>query len=75
MWLYYCLLSTVIWGFVAIAIKKCSNNEPKRIAIMGMFLYHSTMILVSLIINPQMIASLNIIDIIKNKSNYIKAII
>ncbi len=65
MWLYYCLLSTVIWGFVAIAIKKCSNNEPKRIAIMGMFLYHSTMILVSLIINPQMIASLNIIDIIK----------
>lgn len=42
MWLYYCLLSTVIWGFVAIAIKKCSNNEPKRIAIMGMLIYHYT---------------------------------
>ncbi len=40
MWLYYCLLSTVIWGFVAIAIKKCSNNEPKR-----MLIYHFTMYL------------------------------
>ncbi len=65
MWLYYCLLSTVIWGFVAIAIKKCSNNEPKRIAIMGMLIYHCTMILVSLIINPQIIEKLNFIDIIK----------
>lgn len=65
MWLYYCLLSTVIWGFVAIAIKKCSNNEPKRIAIMGMLIYHCTMILVSLIINPQIVKRLNFIDIIK----------
>lgn len=65
MWLYYCLLSTAIWGFVAIAIKKCSNNEPKRIAIMGMLIYHCTMILVSLIINPQIIASLNVLDMIK----------
>lgn len=59
------MLSTVIWGFVAIAIKKCSNNEPKRIAIMGMLIYHCTMILVSLIINPQIIEKLNFIDIIK----------
>lgn len=65
MWLYYSLLSTVIWGFVAIAIKKCSNNEPKRIAIMGMLIYHCTMILVSLINNPQIIVSLNVIDMIK----------
>lgn len=65
MWLYYCLLSTVIWGFVAIVIKKCSNNEPKRIAIMGMLIYHCTMILISLIINPQIIGSLNVLDMIK----------
>lgn len=65
MWLYYCLLSTVIWGFVAIAIKKCSNNEPKRIAIMGMLIYHCTMILISLIANPQIIDRLNVIDMIK----------
>lgn len=65
MWLYYCLLSTVIWGFVAIAIKKCSNNEPKRIAIMGILIYHCAMVLISLITNPQIMASLNIIDIIK----------
>ena len=64
MWLYYCLLSTVIWGFVAIAIKKCSNNEPKRIAIMGMLIYHCTMILVSLIINAQIIERFYFIDII-----------
>lgn len=65
MWLYYCLLSTVIWGFVAIAIKKCSNNEPKRIAIIGMLIYHCAMILISLIINSQIIASINVIDMIK----------
>lgn len=65
MWLNYSLLSTVIWGFVAIAIKKCSNNEPKRLAIMGMLIYHCTMILVSLIINPQIIVSLNVLEIIK----------
>lgn len=65
MWLYYCLLSTVIWGFVAIAIKKCSNNEPKRIAIMGMLIYHCAMILISLITNSQIIASINVIDMIK----------
>lgn len=65
MWLYYCLLSTVIWGFVAIAIKKCSNNEPKRIAIMGMLIYHCAMVLISLVINPQIIISLNILDMIK----------
>ena len=65
MWLYYCLLSTVIWGFIAIAIKKCSNNEPKRIAIMGMLIYHCTMILISLITNPQIIISINVIDMIK----------
>ena len=65
MWLYYCLLSTVTWGFVAIAIKKCSNNEPKRIAIMGMLIYHCTMILISLITNPQIITNLNVIDMIK----------
>lgn len=65
MWLYYCLLSTVIWGFVAIAIKKCSNNEPKRIAIIGMLIYHTTMVFVSLMINPQIIRSLNVLDMIK----------
>lgn len=65
MWLYYSLLSTVIWGFVAIAIKKCSNNEPKRMAIMGMLTYHWMMILVSLMFNPQIIVSLNIFDMIR----------
>lgn len=65
MWLYYSLLSTTIWGFVAIAIKKCSNNEPKRIAMMGMLTYHSIMILVSLIVSPQIIVSLNILDMVK----------
>lgn len=65
MWLYYSLISAVISGFVAIAIKKCSNNEPKRIAIMGMLIYHCTMIFISLIINPGIIVSLNILDMIK----------
>lgn len=65
MWLYYCLLSTVIWGFVAIAIKKCANNEPKRIAIMGMLLYHCMMIAVILVMSPQIIVSLNLLDMMK----------
>jgi len=65
MWLYYCLLSTIIGGFTTIALKKCSNNEPKRVAIMGLLSYHSIMILVSLISHPEFITKLNIIDMIK----------
>lgn len=65
MWLYWCLLSTVISGFTSIAMKKCSNNEPKRIAIMGLLSYHSIMILVSLIASPEFITKLNIADMIK----------
>lgn len=65
MWLYWCLLSTVISGFTSIALKKCSDNEPKRIAIMGLILYHSIMILVSLIANPEFITKLNITDMLK----------
>ena len=65
MWLYFCLLSTIISGFTAIALKKCSNNEPKRIAIMGLLTYHSIMILVSIITHPEFITKLNIIDMLK----------
>ena len=64
MWLYWCLLSTIIGGFTTVALKKCSNNEPKRIALMGLLSYHSIMIVVSMIINPQFIAKLNIGDMI-----------
>lgn len=65
MWLYWCLLSTIISGFIPIALKKCSKNEPKRIAIMGLLLYHSIMILVSLVTNPEFIIKLNTTDILK----------
>lgn len=65
MWLYWCLLSTVISGFTSIAMKKCSNNEPKRIAIMGLLSYHSIMILVSLIAYPEFVIKLNLVDMIK----------
>lgn len=65
MWLYWCLLSTIISGFTAIALKKCSNNEPKRIAIMGLLTYHSIMILVSIITHPEFFTKLNIIDMLK----------
>ena len=65
MWLYYCLLSTIIGGFTSIALKKCSNNEPKRVAIMGLLSYHSIMIMVSLIAHPEFITKLNITDMIK----------
>ncbi|MCL2859273.1 MAG: DMT family transporter [Oscillospiraceae bacterium] len=63
MWLFWCLLSTFVSGFIAIAIKKCSNNEPKRVALLGMLFYHFFMILIALIINPSFITKLNIIDI------------
>ena len=65
MWLYWCLLSTIISGFTPIALKKCSKNEPKRIAIMGLLSYHSIMILVSLVANPEFIIKLNITDMLK----------
>lgn len=65
MWLYWCLLSTIISGFNSIALKKCSNNEPKRIAIMGLLTYHSIMIFVSLIAYPEFIIKLNAKDMLK----------
>ena len=65
MWLYWCLLSTIISGFTPIALKKCSNNEPKRIAIAGLFSYHLIMIIVSLVIHPEFILELNWIHILK----------
>lgn len=65
MWLYWCLLSTVISGFAPIALKKCSNNESKRIALMGLLSYHSIMILISLITNPEFIIKLNVTDMLK----------
>lgn len=65
MWLYYCLLSTVISGFVTIAMKKCSNNEQKRLAIMGVFLYHLIILLSVIVIKPRLIFNLNIIDMIE----------
>ena len=64
MWLYWCLLSTIIGGFTAVALKKCSNNEPKRIALMGLLSYHLIMIVVSMITNPEFITKLNIVDMI-----------
>ena len=64
MWLYWCLLSTIIGGFTAVALKKCSNNEPKRIALMGLLSYHLIMIAVSMITNPEFITKLNIVDMI-----------
>lgn len=65
MWLYWCLLATIISGFTSIALKKCSNNEPKRMLIMGLLSYHSIMILVNLIAYPNFITKLNITDMIK----------
>lgn len=65
MWLYWCLLATIISGFTPIVLKKCSKNEPKRIAIMGLLSYHSIMILVSLVVNPEFIIKLNITDVMK----------
>ena len=64
MWLYWCLLSTIIGGFTSVALKKCSNNEPKRIALMGLLSYHLIMIVVSMITNPEFITKLNIVDMI-----------
>ncbi len=65
MWLYWCLLSTVISGFTSIALKKCSNNDSKRMAVMGLLVYHSIMIIVSLIVHPEFIIQLNIYDMMK----------
>lgn len=65
MWLYLCLLSTIISGFTSIALKKCSDNEPKHIAIMGLLSYHSIMIFVSLVVDPVFIIKLNITDMMK----------
>ena len=65
MWIYWCLLATIISGFIPIALKKCSDNQPKHIVIVGLLLYHFIMVLVSLVANPEFIIKLNIIDMLK----------
>lgn len=65
MWLYWCLLSTIISGFTSIAMKKCSNNEQKRLAIMGLFSYHCIMLVISLVIHPDFIFNLNFTHLLK----------
>lgn len=65
MWLYWCLLSTFIGGFTSIAMKKCSNNDKKRMEIMGLFSYHFIIILFSLIMKPEFIFRLNFVHMIK----------
>lgn len=65
MWLYYCLLSTVISGFTSIVMKKCSDNEPKRVALTGLICYHLIMIFVGIISNPEFIIKININDMLK----------
>lgn len=64
MWLYYCLLSTLINGFTPIALKKCSNNDKKRIALCGMLCYHFIMIIVTLIINARILTNLKSLDML-----------
>lgn len=59
MWLHWCILSTVISGFTAIAVKKSSNNDSKRMVITGLFVYHLIMIVTSLLIHPEFITKLN----------------
>lgn len=65
MWLYWCLIATIISGFIPIALKKCSDNQQKHIVIVGLLLYHFIMVLVSLVANPEFIIKLNIIDMLK----------
>lgn len=65
MWIYWCLLSTIISGFTAVALKKCSKNDSKRMAIMGLFLYHLMMFVICLSIEPQFMFALNLVDMLE----------
>lgn len=64
MWLYWCLGSTVISGFTSIFMKKCSSNESKRLAIMGLFTYHSIMAIVSFLLKPDIVLKLDIVNLL-----------
>ncbi len=64
MWLYYCLLSTLINGFTPIAMKKCSNNDKKRIALCGLLSYHFIMIFITLMFNAKILVMLNFMDML-----------
>ena len=64
MWLVWSLSETIISGFTAIAIKKCSNNDTKRISFTGLVLYHLLMIIYAICISPNTILSINIKDMI-----------
>lgn len=65
MWLYWCLMSTVISGFTSIAMKKCSNNDSKRINVLTLFSYHFIMFVVSMAVNPKFILQLNLVHMLE----------
>lgn len=64
MWLYYCLICTLLSGFTSIVQKKCSNNDPKRMAITGLVVYHSMMLIIGLLTNPEFLTLINIKDML-----------
>ena len=65
MWIYWCLLSTIISGFTAVALKKCSKNDSKRMAIMGLFSYHLMMLVISVGMKPEFILAFNLRDMLE----------
>lgn len=65
MWLYLCLISTVLSGFTSIAMKKCSkNNNSITLSLVGMLISDIVYILIGLFFTD-VIHSFDIMDLIK----------
>lgn len=65
MWLIFCILCTILCGFVDVIEKKNSKEQPIRFIILGLCLYNILNIIVSLIAKPTIILDFNIINCLK----------
>lgn len=65
MWLYLCLISTILSGFTSIAMKKCSkSNNPISIALIGMLVSDIIYVLLG-IFTTNVVQDFTIINLIK----------
>lgn len=66
MWLYLCLISTIVSGFMPLVMKKSSlKNDSKTIAISGLFIANLVYVIISICTTPSIISNFEGANLIK----------
>lgn len=65
MWLLFCIISTILSGFIDVIEKKSSKEQPFRFIVLGLFTYNLFNIILSLFVKPNIIVNINFLDCLK----------